>query len=159
MRRAAFTLIELVLVLAILAMMAAFVAPSLAKSSRQRTLDQEALRLIAVMEYARDEAISEGVAMAVYVDTQAGTYGMEPASEASGVDVRKEFTLHQDLHFEKIEGGALKKSGRIITFTPEGVTETGSVETVGITDLTGATTQVVRDAAAWGYEIAATKTR
>ena len=70
MRRAGFTLIELMLVLAILAMMVALVAPALAKSSRARNLEQEALRLVALTEYARDEAVSQGVSMAVYVETQ-----------------------------------------------------------------------------------------
>jgi type II secretion system protein H len=159
MRRAAFTLVELVLVLAILAWMAAFIAPALAKSSRQRALDQEGMRIIATMEYARNEAVSTGVAMAVYVDTQAQSFGMEPASESSGVDVHKEFTLHPDLHFDAVEGGSSAKSGRVITFTPEGVAATGSVDSIGITDRTGANVRIVRDSNAWGYEIAKGATR
>src|SRR4051812_14125592 len=154
MRRAGFTLIELVLVLAILAMMAAFIAPALARSSRQRALDQEALRFLAVIDYGRNEAVSQGVAMAVYIDTASQSFGMEPASETSGLDVHKEFKLHPDLHFERVEGGSSKKSGRVLTFTPEGVMETGSFDSATIADKTGSAVRITRDSNSWGYEIA-----
>src|SRR3954462_13922697 len=127
MRRAGFTLIELMLVLAILAVMVALVAPALAKSSRARNLEQEALRLVALTEYARDEAVSQGVSMSIYVDTQAQKYGMEPSSGASGVEVRKDFTLRDELHFDELKtNGSPKKEGRVITYNPEGVPDTSS---------------------------------
>ena len=159
MRRAGFTLIELVLVLAILAMMAAFIAPALAKSSRQRAMDQEALRLLAIVDFARNEAVSQGVAMAVYIDTTTQTFGMEPASESSGLDVHKEFKLHPDLRFERVEGGSSKKTGRVATFTPEGVMDTGSFDSATIADKTGGSITITRDSNSWGYEIAKGNTK
>jgi type II secretion system protein H len=152
-RRAAFTLIELVLVLAILAMMVALVAPALAKSSRSRMLEQEALRLVALTEYARDEAVSHGVAMAVYVDAQSGAYGMEPATASSGIEVRKDFTLPTDLRFETL-ASASPKQGRAITFTPEGTPDVASIERVSIADRQGYSRSVVKQSDGWGYQLA-----
>src|SRR4051812_48553103 len=158
MRRAGFTLVELMLVLAILAMMVAFVAPALAKSSRARNLEQEALRFIALTEFARDEAVSQGVSMAIFVETQTQRFGVEPASATSGVVTRKDFTLHEDLHFEPVETKS-KKEGRVITFSPEGTPDTSSVDTIKITDRNGATRTIERDTDGWGYQLAKEETK
>ncbi len=158
MRRAGFTLIELMLVLAILAMMVALVAPALARSSRARNLEQEALRLVALTEYARDEAVSQGVSMAVYVDTQSQRYGMEPASGTSGVTVRKDFTVREDLHFEEPKtvstSATPKKDGHVIIYNPEGVPESSSIDYLTITDQNGESKSVMRSADGYGYELA-----
>src|SRR3954469_22099193 len=155
MRRAGFTLIELMLVLAILAMMVALVAPALAKSSRARNLEQEALRLVALTEYARDEAVSQGVSMSIYVETQTGKYGMEPSSGASGVSSRKDFTLRDDQHFEELKTtGTSKKESRVITYNPEGVPEVSSIDYITITDRNGESKTVMRAADGYGYELA-----
>jgi type II secretion system protein H len=153
MRRAGFTLIELMLVLALLAMMVAIVAPKMARSSRARNLEQEALRFVALTEYARDEAVSQGVSMAIYVETQTQRFGMEPASGASGVEVRKEFTLHDDLHFEELKSTS-KKEGRVITYNPDGVPDAVSIDYVTITDRNGDSKSVMRSADGYGYELA-----
>jgi type II secretion system protein H len=158
MRRAGFTLVELMLVLAILAMMVAFVAPALAKSSRARNLEQEALRFVALTELARDEAVSQGVTMAIFVEAQTQRYGMEPASATSGVVTRKDFTLHEDLHFEPVETKS-KKEGRVITFSPEGTPDVSSVDTIKITDKNGATRTIERETDGWGYQLAKEETK
>ena len=150
---AGFTLVELILVLAILAMMVAFVAPALAKSSRARNLEQEALRFVALTEYARDEAVSQGVEMAIYVDVQAQKYGMEPASGTSGVQSRKDFTLHEDLHIEPVETKS-KKEGRAIIFSPEGTPEVSSVDSITFGDKNGLTRKVEKQTDGWAYELA-----
>jgi type II secretion system protein H len=155
MRRAGFTLIELMLVLAILAMMVALVAPALAKSSRARNLEQEALRLVALTEYARDEAVSHGVSMSIYVEVQSQKYGMEPSSGASGVESRKDFTLREDLHFEELKTtGTGKKESRVITYNPEGVPDVSSIDYLTITDRNGESKSVMRAADGYGYELA-----
>ncbi len=68
----AFTLIELVVVMAVLATVLAIVVPSLSRSCKQRHRRQEADRLLAVIEYARDEAVSQGVPMVVWIDAEQG---------------------------------------------------------------------------------------
>ncbi|HEV7402449.1 MAG TPA: GspH/FimT family pseudopilin [Chthoniobacteraceae bacterium] len=159
MRRAAFTLIELMLVLAILAMMVALVAPTLARSSKARNLEQEAFRLVALTEHAREEAISQGVSMAIYVETQSGRYGMEPASSTGGVEKRKDFTMRDDLHFEELKtppstSTSSKKEGRVIVYDPEGVPDVSSIDYITITDQNGESKSIMRSADGYGYEVA-----
>lgn len=153
MRRAAFTLVELILVLAILAVMVAVVAPALARSSRAQSLEHEALRLLAVTEHARDEAVSTGVFMAVYVDADGGKYGMEPASATSGVEKRKDFTLPEELQFEAVDTTS-HKGGKVIVFSPAGFPEVSSIDTVVLTNKAGERRAIVRQTDGYGYELA-----
>ena len=46
-----FTLVELIIVMTLLAIVAALSVPSLSRSMRQRNLDEEATRLLALTEY------------------------------------------------------------------------------------------------------------
>ena len=73
-----FTLIELIFVMALLTVVVGFAAPSLARSMRQRNLDGEATRLLAATEYARDEAVSQGVPMTVWINPDTQRFGVEP---------------------------------------------------------------------------------
>src|ERR1051325_1837454 len=73
-----FTLVELILVMALLATLMALAAPSLSRSMRQRNLSQEATRFVALTESARDEAVSQGVPMVVWIDPVGGRFGMGP---------------------------------------------------------------------------------
>jgi prepilin-type N-terminal cleavage/methylation domain-containing protein len=82
-RRGAFTLIELILVMALLTMTASITAPTLAKFFRGRTLDSEARRLLAMTRSGQDRAISEGIPMDLWVDGDQGIVGLdaEPSFE------------------------------------------------------------------------------
>lgn len=153
MRRAGFTLVELMLVLAILAMMVAFVAPSLARTSRRRILEGEALRFVALTEYGRDEAVSLGVPVAVYLDTKAQVYGVEPATDGSGANLHKEYTANSELHFEQIRDMGSVKDGRVISFTAEGALDTTSVPSVTLSDRSGDSILIARQSSGWGYEM------
>jgi type II secretion system protein H len=103
-RAAAFTLVELVLVMALLCVIYALAMPSLSRSFHQRNLDQEAMRVLALTEYARDEAESQGVPMEVWIDTQAGRFGAKALDGYEDSGARsKEFTLVSGLHFEASE--------------------------------------------------------
>src|SRR5438067_13878805 len=74
----AFTLVELILVMAVLATIMALSTPSLSRSLRNRNIEQEAKRFIALTEYARGEAVSQGVPMTIWIDVEAGAFGVEP---------------------------------------------------------------------------------
>src|SRR5437867_13133540 len=76
-RRDGFTLIELILVMALLAIVMAFSAPALTSFFRGRTLDSEARRFMALTRYGQSRAISEGVPMMLWIDTRRGTYGLQ----------------------------------------------------------------------------------
>lgn len=75
-RPAGFTLIELILVMAILAAVMAVSAPSLGRFFRGRNLDSEAYRLLALTRYAQERAVTEGIPMILWFDIPARRYGL-----------------------------------------------------------------------------------
>src|ERR1022692_2420330 len=80
----AFTLIELILVLALLVIITSLAAPAMAKFIRGRALDSEARRLSALMHAAQSRAVSEGMPMLLWVNEKTDSYGLE--AETSGKD-------------------------------------------------------------------------
>ncbi len=85
-RRAAFTLIEMLAVVAIFALLAAFVAPNLGLISSRR-LQQEAQRISAQLELARQRAIVTGIPHRLAIDLDRGSYWLEwfrTQAEATG---------------------------------------------------------------------------
>ncbi len=74
--RRAFTLMELLLVLALLAMAVAVAAPSLARFFRGRALDSESRRMLALTRYAQSRAVSEGVPIVMWFNPDERTYGI-----------------------------------------------------------------------------------
>ena len=75
-RRAAFTLIEMLAVVAIFALLAAFVAPNLGLLSSRR-LQQQAEQISAQLELARQRAIVTGVPHRLAIDLDRGSYWLE----------------------------------------------------------------------------------
>ena len=76
-RLRAFTLLELILVMALLTIVLSVSAPSLANFFRGRTLDSEARRFLSLTRYAQSRAVSEGIPMQLWIDDQARTYGVQ----------------------------------------------------------------------------------
>lgn len=81
-----FTLIELILVMALLAIAASLAAPQMASFFRGRSLDQEARRLLSLTHYAQSRAITEGYPMMLWIEPKEGRYGLEIQSGFVGVD-------------------------------------------------------------------------
>jgi type II secretion system protein H len=75
--RRGFTLIELILVMALLTIVISLTAPRLSRFFHSRTLDSEARRLLALTRSGQSRAVSEGVPMDLWVDAQQGTFGLE----------------------------------------------------------------------------------
>ncbi len=75
-RRAAFTLLELILVMALLVVVASLVTPTLAKFFTGRALDSEVRRFVALTHFAQNRAVSEGVPMQLWIDSRNGSYGL-----------------------------------------------------------------------------------
>src|SRR5262245_60257146 len=76
-RSDAFTLIELILVMAILTIAVSITAPALANFFHGRVLDSEARRLLAATRAAQSRAISEGVPVSLWFDSSQNEYGIE----------------------------------------------------------------------------------
>ncbi len=82
--RAGFTLIELILVMAVLAIVLMIMAPSLGNFFRGRTLDSEARRFVSLTRYAESRAVSEGSPMLLWIDPQLRAYGLAEELSFSG---------------------------------------------------------------------------
>ncbi len=78
--QAAFTLIELILVMTIMMVIVGIAAPSLKGFFKGRNLDNEAVRFLAVTRYGQSRAINEGIPVELWVNAKGGAYGLEAVS-------------------------------------------------------------------------------
>ena len=145
----AFTLIELILVMVLLAVVIAVVAPSLSNFFRGRELDSEARRFVSLARYGQNQAVSVGSPMILWMDQTEGTYGLREQDGNTArdlpvasslvmerkrheiVDVKQpEFRLADKLRFELADSG--RTNGRIVTirFLPDGAIDEGSVRSL-----------------------------
>ena len=86
----AFTLIELILVMALLVIITSLAAPSMAKFIRGRALDSEARRMVALMHVGQSRAVSEGLPMVLWVDEKQGAYGLQAETTGQTGDAKAE---------------------------------------------------------------------
>jgi len=73
----AFTLVELILVMALLIIAVSLVTPAVSKFFNGRTLDSEVRRFVALTHYGQSRAVSEGVPMMLWIDERKQTYGLK----------------------------------------------------------------------------------
>lgn len=147
-RQDAFTLVELILVMATLATALAFAAPRLANFFRGRSLDSEARRFLALTRYGQSRAVSEGVPMILWIDQSEGTYGLRAQdgynfgqtrsgmrgqeNDTSGSGKTVEFKLADKLEFDLDQRGQKQNQMATIRFTPDGSIDEESLLTVVI---------------------------
>jgi prepilin-type N-terminal cleavage/methylation domain-containing protein len=151
----AFTLLELIIVMAVLTVMMAIAAPSLSSSLRAHNLEQAGAQLLALTEYGRDEAISQGIPMDVWLNPANGQYGVNAKAGFPGDATRdKRYTLATDLHFDTT--AAAVPSGHQLNaaeFEPDGTLDPSSNAVMRIVDRTGAGVSVTQTADGFGYEV------
>ncbi len=139
---AGFTLIELILVMAVIVVMAAVVTPRMADFFRGRALDNEARRFMTLTRYGQNRAVSEGVPMLVWIDEEKRRYGLEAQPGYLEKDEKAvEYNLAENLEIEV--GNALTTYGtanaqlisrtlpanvRFIRFGPDGFLSEASPE-------------------------------
>lgn len=100
-RTQAFTLIELILVMALLAVVLGIGAPSLSRFFRGRALDSEARRIVSLTHYGQSRAASEGVPVTLWFDEEEGRYGLQAEMTTDLVDSNAvELVLAEGLRFE-----------------------------------------------------------
>jgi len=91
----AFTLIELILVMALLIIVIGLITPKIRDFFNGRTLFSESRRFLALVHYAQSRAVSEGIPTVLWVDSKKGTYGLELESGYADTD-RKAVTYSVD---------------------------------------------------------------
>jgi type II secretion system protein H len=101
--RRGFTLIELILVMAMLLSVLSLAAPSLSRFFRGRGLDAEAQRFLALTRYAQSRAVAEGVPMVLWLDHDQRLYGLEAEFNYTEHDEQAmEYALHEDVELEVV---------------------------------------------------------
>ena len=151
----AFTLVELILVMALLATLLALSAPTLLHSFKQRDLEKAATQLLAVTEYARSEAVSQGVPMSVWIDPATGDFGVQTSDGYDGDDKRaKTYDLGTEVHFDPVESLADSDGHTILaTFDPEGTLDPESLAVLRLVNRADSAISLEQTEDGWGYEI------
>ena len=163
----AFTLIELILVMALLGIVIGVSAPALSNFFRGRNLDNEGRRFVALSRYAQSRAVSEGVPMVLWIDMRQGTYGAEQEPGYSLADTNaRSFTLGKDLQIAAMDLPAMTRpplSIRPMTqtdpnvprlrFLPDGSIAESSPQAVSIREVSGDSIWIAQSRNRQSYEI------
>jgi type II secretion system protein H len=154
----AFTLIELILVLALLVIITSIAAPAMAKFIRGRALDSEARRLSALMHAAQSRAVSEGAPMMLWVNEKTDSYGLEAeTSGQSGDPKAEELAVDSTLQIAVLNLGTgaqtTIKNLPAIRFLPDGTVDENSPQTLKLTDSDGFARWLAETKLRTGYEI------
>jgi type II secretion system protein H len=142
----AFTLIELLLVMALLLIVLAVSFPSLRGFFRGRHLDHEARRFLSLTRYAQSRAVSEGYPMVLWIDAKQRAYGMQAQTGYLDEDDKSvEYEIHETLELEvtrpllvrvtatqRNESASVAGSLPTIRFTPDGFYTDSSLERIVI---------------------------
>jgi type II secretion system protein H len=141
----AFTLIELVLVMALLVVAVCMVAPRMSDFIRGRALDSEAQRLMALMHAGQARAVSEGMPIVLWLDEKQNAIGLEQETPPKGGDTKAEnLTISESVKIAPGNQGSTTtttttfKHLPAIRFLPDGTVDEGSPQTVQLTQGTEA---------------------
>ena len=158
----AFTLIELILVLALLVIFTSIAVPPMAKFIRGRALDSEVRRLMALMHAAQSRAVSEGAPMMLWVDEKGGGYGVSAETSGQNGDAKAEnLTLDSavQLAVQNLGTGAQTTFNNLpaIKFLPDGTIDENSPQTLQLVDADGFSRQLMEAKTRTGYDVASAK--
>jgi type II secretion system protein H len=157
-RRRAFTLIELMLVLALLVIITSLAAPAMANFIRGRALDSEARRLFALMHAGQSRAVSEGLPMVLWVDEKNDLYGLQAETTGQNGDPKAEnLPVDSTLQIAVLNAGVSTPTTfnnlPAIRFLPDGTVDENSPQTLQLTDSAGVSRWLVESSSHTGYEI------
>lgn len=82
--RRGFTLVELVVVMTLLAVIMGVVAPTLSRFFSGRSVEEEARRFQSLTRFARNESISSGFPLLLWIDRETRRYGLTRADRSLG---------------------------------------------------------------------------
>ena len=155
---AAFTLIELILILALLVIITSLALPPMAKFIRGRALDSEARRFLSLAHAAQNRAVSEGMPMMLWVDAKQGSYGLSAETTGQDGDPKGEnLPVDSTLTIGVLNIGAAAavtfKDLPAIRFLPDGSIDENSPQTVQLNDSDGFSRWLTETGNRTGYEI------
>jgi type II secretion system protein H len=156
--RSAFTLVELILVLALLVIVTSLVAPAMSNFIRGRALDSEARRLAALLHAGQSRAVSEGMPVMLWVDEKKGAYGLEAETPPRGGDPKAEdLPLDENLRISVLNMGTTAlttfRNLPAIRFLADGTIDESSPQTLRLVDAKGNALWLVESRNRTGYEI------
>lgn len=156
--RRAFTLIELILVLALLVIVTSIAVPHMAGFIRGRALDSEARRLMAVTHAAQSRAVSEGMPIMLWIDEKGGTYGYQSETSGQNGDPKAE-----NLKLDPTLGIAVVSTGvtapvtfqnlPAIRFLADGTIDENSPQSLKLVDSDGFSRTFLENSYHTGYEV------
>lgn len=134
----AFTLIELVIVMALLVVAVCMVAPRLSDFVRGRALDSEARQLLALTDAGESRAVSEGMPMVLWFNGKQNSCGLEVETPPRGGDSKAEdISISDSVAITPVNTGASAMTTfnhlPAIRFLPDGTVDAGSPRTVQLT--------------------------
>jgi len=147
----AFTLLEILIVLAIIAILVGMVAPNLRAFARGRTISDEARQIVAMARYAEAQSIADAAPYRLNIDSDgvwlttqaAGTWAPPPNDFSAKMDLQQGITIDCDI--------AKQPDGQYITFSPTGRTQPS---TITLADPSGQRVVIQCQSATDLYEIA-----
>ena len=119
-----FTLIELILVMAIMATVMALAAPQLTRWKKGGKLRNAADEFIAATRWARSKAAADGAMYAVAIDKQSGTYRVQMKTGQEYGEAQGQFRAAPPLP----EGVKIESTAELIEFYPTGRVDTATVK-------------------------------
>jgi type II secretion system protein H len=144
--RRAFTLLELIVVMALLAIVLAISSPALSRFFKARNLESEARRFMSLTRAAQNRAVSEGVPMILWLQPKEHAYGLkadktfieeDPKAEQFAMDATLEIEPRYSAEANTATRGSQFKNEKLDTtdyytlrFNPDGFVSASSPEAV-----------------------------
>lgn len=135
MSKHGFTLVEMIVVMAMITVIMAITAPRLARFFQGQSIDEEIRRFMALLQFAKHEAISTSVPVDLYIDTNTGIYGIAAAAGYTLDGNKKmEFQLDSTLRFEVFIQERMRFQNDIvhIVYMPDGFLDDASIKALRI---------------------------
>ena len=156
-RPKAFTLVELLLVLALLVIVTSLAAPAMSNFIRGRALDAEARRLAALIHAGQSRAVSEGLPMVLWVNEKQNAYGLTAETSGRNGDPKAEnLTADENVRLAVLNAGAALTTFQnqpAIRFLADGTIDENSPLALRLVDAKGRALWLVETGNRLGYEI------
>jgi prepilin-type N-terminal cleavage/methylation domain-containing protein len=164
----AFTLVELILVMALLVIGVSFISPQLGGFFRGRTLNSEARQIISMAHAAQSRAVSGGVPVILWIDKDKNSYGIQEEPGYTDKDPKaEEYAVNENLKIEIPDDDTIAQPTEMssdphmnlphVTFLPDGTIADGSPKTITLVDNNGPKVSVTQSRDRSQYEIATTQ--